>query len=110
MRSEERTALQKEIELVFSKYGTDNPGVEFEMSADEFKTVRDIALHVVRGNIDQQEISGLNSRLRANLDIMIKYLLSLKSKPGMRSLEERNPYYSAFSSAIIRDGYNEGGK
>ncbi|MEK8020019.1 MAG: hypothetical protein VSS75_024360 [Candidatus Parabeggiatoa sp.] len=52
------------------------------MSADEFKTVRDIALHVVRGNIDQQEISGLNSRLRANLDINDQILAQLEKQTG----------------------------
>ncbi len=94
MKVDERAALQKELK-------TPNPALD--MSVDDFRRIHNIALQVVRGNISSQEISELSPKLRINLDTMIEQLLMLKDKPGVRGLEKRNPYYSPFSSKIIRD-------
>ncbi len=103
--SDERGILQREIEAPLSRYGIRSSNIGWVgLSPEESRKIQDIAFQVLRGNIDSQELSKLNPNQKAALDLAIKQLLGLKDKPGLQELEERNPYYTAFSSGLVRDG------
>jgi len=111
VENDERKLMEREIEAVLSKYGIRSTGLDIgDLSTDDYQRVRRIAMQIVHGNIDPTEVSGLNDKLRASVDAFVKHLIGLKTKPGLRGLEERNPYYSALSSGIIRDGASKKGE
>lgn len=104
METDETAAMQRELEAVLKKYGVRSPAPYLgDMSPADFQKVRKLAMHIVHGNIDPGELSALNEKLKTNLDAFVKHLIGLRMRPGLKGLEERNPYYSAFGSAIVRD-------
>lgn len=109
MAPNDHSALKKELDEFSTKGKEQNSSIDFsKLSTNDFRKIREIALHVMHGNIDPVEISDLNPELKSSLDLMIRHLISLRDKPGLHALEELNPYYTAFSSTIIRDNFSNG--
>jgi hypothetical protein len=107
----EHETVRKEIEAVLEEYGISSTSQSHsKLTPDEFRRVRDIATQIIHGNIDKEEISKLNKILIGEISAMVQYLMSLKKTAPIRDLQEINPYYTPFSSRVIRDGEKKGDK
>ncbi len=62
---------------------------------------------VVYGPIPVNQIRELSTELSSELAIMISRLIALKGSPPVQDIRERNPYYGALKSRIVRDGNEE---
>jgi len=100
----EREVVRKEIETVLEEYGI-NPVSQSHsrLAPDKFRKVRDVAMQIIHGNIDREEISKLDKSLTDELSAMVQHLMSFKKAAPLRELQEINPYYTPFGSKVIRD-------
>jgi len=75
--------MEREIEPVLGRYGIRSTGLDIgDLSPDDYQRIRRIAMHIVHGNIDPTEVSGLNNKLRASVDAFVRHLISLDSHRG----------------------------
>jgi hypothetical protein len=97
--------MRKELEAVFKDHGIGPPAMPgSELSLEELRRVRDVATHIVDGNIDREEISKLGKKLFDELPATVQSLISLQGTAKLRELQEINPYYTVFHPKIIQDG------
>lgn len=104
----ESESIAREVEEVFLRHGIrPNCETQYRLNPEQYRTVRDLAMSVVRGNIPIKKIRDLPAELSSELSAMIKRLIALKGTVPVRQMQERNPYYDVLTSRVVRDSDSE---
>lgn len=98
----ERAEILSEVSGILRDHGI-VPDPATSLSAEDAVLVRDVALRIIRGDIDREELLSLSDSLTNEVTMAVQRLMALKDTRPIRELEERNPYYSAFQPKVIRD-------
>ena len=99
----EREAIRQEIGSVLDAH--DTVPVNTKLSPEDVRTLHKIAIGIVQGDIDNEEVSKLNKLQADELSVMVQQLVGMKSNSSIRGLQEINPYYDAFRSKVVRDSW-----
>jgi hypothetical protein len=99
----ERAEILAEVGGVLRDHGVTSD-LATSLSAEDAVHVRSVALRIIQGDIDREELLALSEGLANEVTITVQRLMALKNTPPIRDLEERNPYYSVFQPKVIRDG------
>lgn len=109
-QSEDRESIREEITDVLKNLGIPLPtSPKPKLTSEEFRRIHSLAMQVINGDVDREEIARLSEDHAAELSNMIQYMVSLRDKASIRDLQERNPYYGVFTSKIVRDGKKQEG-
>ena len=103
----EQSQILAEVESILREHGIVGVPAEGHIAALDFVRVREIAHRVLHGDMNREELSALTPEMTAELSVMVKHLIALRSSASVRQLEGLNPYYSAYNPGIIRDGIKE---
>jgi len=99
-----RDEIRGEIESVLRTYGITAGPERSQLNASDFAHLKEVALRLIRGYVDESEISDLSDDAIAELPIMMQSLILLRNSPTVRDLEASNPYYTVFQPSVVRDG------
>jgi hypothetical protein len=73
-------------------------------SPEDRSKIREVAMRIVQGDINLDEISELSQRFGTELTAMVQRTISFYNSPALRRLQESNRYYDPSPARIIRDG------
>jgi hypothetical protein len=99
----EQAQIRAEVESVLRDYGIVGKPDEANLSVSDIVRLREIALRVIHGDMDREELSIMTPEMTAELSAIVQHLIALRSSTPVRELEEINPYYSAFQPKVIWD-------
>ena len=80
------------------------PGPPPKPSPEDLRKIRDVAMRIVQGDINLDEISEFNERFGSELTTMVQRTISFYNSPALRRLQESNRYYDSSPARIVRDG------
>jgi hypothetical protein len=107
-KDSDKDALLREISAVLRQYGIEpKAGAQSVPPPAALRRAEEIAQNIVGGHFNLAHISELDAEVAALIPNLVERLVSLRGVPGVRALQERNPYYTAFGSQIIRDSEEE---
>jgi argonaute-like protein implicated in RNA metabolism and viral defense len=104
MPTDEQESIRREVESILGKYGIPLSIGQSSLSPADSRRIRDLAMQVILGNIDRDEVAHLSKEHTAELFDMIQRIIALKGQAPLQDLQERNPYYDVFGSKMVRDG------
>jgi len=106
----ERDSMRSQLESLLREYGITPPSplATTGLSVQDLRRLRDVAVSIIQGNIDRDEVAKLGKEAAEQLTAMVNHLMSLRASDRLRELQEVNPYYSAFGSKIVRDNVKVG--
>jgi hypothetical protein len=98
----------KEIPREVDRYASGEQASNFYdvfsgLTPGEVQLLRDVASRAINGDFLKEEIRSLAPGLSERLPKIVNYLLALRANPALRAIQEKNPYFSAYVSPIIRD-------
>ena len=100
----EQDQILAEVESILPDHGVVGKPDESHLTLHDVVQLREIALHMIHGDMDREQLSALTPEMTAELSTMVQNLIALRSSLSVRQLEELNPYYSAFQPRVVRDG------
>ena len=80
------------------------PGPPPKPSPEDLRKIKDVAMRIVQGDINLDEISELNQRFATELTAMVQRTISFYNSAALRRLQESNRYYEPFPARIVRHG------
>lgn len=99
----EQAQIRAEVESVLRDYGIVGKPDDSSLPVRDFVRLREVALRVIHGDMDKEELSAMTPEMTAELPATVQHLIALRSSKSVRQLEELNPYYSAFQPRVVRD-------
>lgn len=105
--TDETKMIREEIASLFEENKVD-PSEFFstKLPAEEFNQIHTLAIRILQGYVNQNEISTLNTNQRNELSHLVSYLIGLRQDGTLKKLQEINRYFDAFPSLIVRDEWS----